>query len=291
MDISAVFTKGLPGNRRIRGALRLLLGRRSGATGDSDALKRAGFGRERDMQRHRAQLTRLARVALAGELAGALAHELNQPLATILANAQAGRRFLARAPADLDQVRAILDDIVDEAMRTRDLVRGLRALFMHGEPALQPLDINDLVRDALALARGVLAEREVRVSLAPGAGARMEAGDRVQLQQVLLNLIVNACEAMSCKAPEGRCLRVATGVGPQGSVQVEVTDSGPGIAADALGQVFDAFFSTKAGGLGLGLSLARAIVQAHGGRIAASNAPGGGATLHITLPQRAGGQA
>lgn len=244
--------------------------------------------REQEMQRQREQLTRLARVVTLGELAGALAHELNQPLAAILTNAQAGRRFLNRQPADLDEVREILDDIVNEDKRAGDVIKRLRALFMKGEPVQQPLDLNGLVCDALALTRSDLVERNVAVSMALGTPLRPVLGDRVQLQQVLLNLIVNACEAMSQVPRASRRLGVTTTADPPGKVQVAVTDSGPGIAVEAIDKVFDSFFTTKAHGLGFGLFISRAIVTAHGGSIEAANNPGGGATFRFTLPSPAG---
>jgi C4-dicarboxylate-specific signal transduction histidine kinase len=245
--------------------------------------------REQELRRQREQLTHLTRVVVLGELAGALAHELNQPLAAILTNAQAGRRFLKRAPADLDEVREILDDIVDEDKRAGDVIRRLRALFMKGEPVLQPLDLNELVRDALTLTRSVLNERKVNVTLALGAPLPVVHGDRVQLQQVLLNLIVNASEAMSEAPPAARRLAVATCTGVHGNVQLAVTDSGPGIPAEAIDKVFDSFFTTKARGLGFGLSISRTIIVAHGGHIEAGNNPDGGATFRITMPANAGG--
>jgi two-component system sensor kinase FixL len=245
--------------------------------------------REQELRRQREQLTHLMRVVVLGELAGALAHELNQPLAAILTNAQAGRRFLNREPADLGEVREILDDIVDEDKRAGDVIRRLRALFMKGEPVLQPLDLNELVRDALTLTRSLLDERKVNLALALAAPLPLVHGDRVQLQQVLLNLIVNASDAMGEAPPAGRRLAVATSTDPRGSVQLAVTDSGPGIPVEAIDKVFDSFFTTKACGLGFGLSISRTIIVAHGGHIEAANNPGGGATFRITLPANAGG--
>jgi C4-dicarboxylate-specific signal transduction histidine kinase len=224
-----------------------------------------------------------------GELAGALAHELTQPLAAILANAQAGRRFLNREPADLGEVREILDDIVGEDKRAGDVIRRLRALFMKGEPVRQPLDLNELVRDAVALTRSVLVERQVSVGLALGVPLPLVHGDRVQLQQVLLNLIVNASDVLGAAPPAARRLGVATSTDAHGCVQLAVTDSGPGIPEEAIDKVFDRFFTTKACGLGFGLSISRTIVNAHGGWIEAANNPEGGATFRITIPANAGG--
>jgi two-component system sensor kinase FixL len=242
--------------------------------------------RESEAQQQREQLTHLTRVAVLGELSGALAHELNQPLAAILTNAQAARRFLKQETADLREVRDILDDIVSEDQRAGEVIRRLRALFMHGEPVLQPLDINELVRDALVLTHSTLSERKVPVVLKLGAGLGVVQGDGVQLQQVLLNLIVNACEAMS--ATVVRQLGLATSAVGKGNVQIAVTDTGPGIAPDVIGKVFDAFFTTKAHGLGFGLSITRTIIVKHGGRIEAANRPEGGVVFRVTLPLAGG---
>jgi two-component system sensor kinase FixL len=243
--------------------------------------------RESEAQQQREQLTYLTRVVVLGELSGALAHELNQPLAAILTNAQAARRFLRREPADLHEIGDILDDIVDEDKRAGEVIRRVRALFMKGDPLLQRLDINELVRDALALTNSTLIERKVPVILELGSGLGMVEGDRVQLQQVLLNLIVNACEAMSATAIRGRRLGLLTGAGDN-AVQILVTDTGPGIAPDAIGRVFDSFFTTKAYGLGFGLSITHAIIVEHGGRIEVANRPEGGAVFRITLPLAGG---
>jgi PAS domain S-box-containing protein len=245
--------------------------------------------RESEAQQQHEQLTYLTRVVVLGELSGALAHELNQPLAAILTNAQAARRFLRREPADLHEIADILDDIVEEDKRAGEVIRRVRALFMKGDPVLQPLDINELMRDALALTNSTLIERKVPVILELGSGIGVVQGDRVQLQQVLLNLIVNACEAMSTTAARARRLGLLTSTDSAHEVQIAVTDTGPGIAPDAIGKVFDSFFTTKAYGLGFGLSITRAIIEKHGGRIEATNRPEGGAVFRITLPSAGGG--
>ncbi|MGZ5198346.1 MAG: ATP-binding protein [Telluria sp.] len=238
---------------------------------------------EAELQRQREQLTHLTRVLVLGELSGALAHELNQPLAAILSNAQAARRCLARPDADLASIRAILDDIVDDDQRAGAVIRRLRALFRNEAPALRPVVVDALVRETLDLAHGCLAERNVRVLLELRDGL-VVLGDRVQLQQVLLNLLVNACDAMLAMPPNRRCLRVASTALPDGAVQLTVADSGPGIASDALGKLFDPLFTTKKTGLGVGLSISRAIVSQHGGKIEVFNNPAGGCTFRVRLP-------
>jgi PAS domain S-box-containing protein len=245
--------------------------------------------RELEVCRQREQLTYLSRVAVLGELCGAIAHELNQPLASILANAQAGRRWLARLPEAPPPLPEILDDIVAADHRAAAVIRSLRALFVQGESALCPLDIAEVVREALVLAAGSLAEQRVAVALVFDEGLGVVLGDRVQLQQVLLNLVVNACEALRSTPGPARRLDIACRPVAGEGVQLTVVDSGPGIPAGVLEKVFDSFFTTKPHGLGFGLSVSRAIINAHGGRIEAANHAGGGAMFRITLPVTAGG--
>jgi len=240
---------------------------------------------ENEVRKQREQLTHLARVALLGELSGAFAHELNQPLATILTNAQAARRFMSQQPIDLNEIREILDDIVEEDRRAGAVIRHLRALFMKSEVKMQPLEINELARDTLALTHSDLIARAVPADLQPSSSSCMVRGDRVQLQQVLLNLIVNACEAMSGRPPQTRRLTLTiTDKDSSGNVRISVTDTGPGIAPNVIDKIFDTFFTTKAHGMGFGLSVSRTIILEHGGRIEAGNHPGGGATFQVTLP-------
>ncbi|RZA36369.1 MAG: PAS domain S-box protein [Lysobacteraceae bacterium] len=248
---------------------------------DMTAQRRA----EAEVRRQHEQLTYLSRVVVLGELSGAFAHELNQPLAAILTNAQAALRFLARQPPDLHEVGAILDDIVAEDKRAREVIRRLRALFLKGDPVFQPLDINELVRDSITLARSKIGERQVKVLLDLAAQPALVRGDRVQLQQVLLNLVVNATEAMSELETDGRTLRVETASSWPGSVQILVSDSGKGIAPALLERIFEPFFTTKRHGLGFGLSISRAIVDQHGGRLDAYNNEAGGCTFRVNLPE------
>jgi PAS domain S-box-containing protein len=239
---------------------------------------------ELQLQEQRAELTHLSRVAVLGELTGALAHELNQPLTAILSNAQAAQRFLAQQPANLSEIHDILKDIVDEDKRAGEVIRRLRALLKKGEAQLQPLDINDVVNEVLDLARadcvarGVTLHRELTPSL-PAV-----RGDRVHLQQVLLNLIVNACDAMSSCEPHDRRITIATAVDEEGAVQVSVSDCGHGIPENQLDGLFEPFYTTKVQGLGLGLTICRSIVAAHGGKLVAINIPTGGAMLCLSLP-------
>ena len=242
---------------------------------------------ELEAKEQRLQLTHLTRVALLGQLSGALAHELNQPLTAILSNAQAAQHFLAADRIDPDELREILGDIVAADQRAGQVIRRLRALFKKGETQFQLLDTNDVVREALDLAHGDLVTRNIEVTTDLAPRLNSVTADRVQMQQVLLNLLINASEAMSANAPDERTLTVRTrALG--GGVQISVADCGPGIPEDRQPRLFEPFFTTKPQGLGLGLSISRSIVTAHGGRLWSTNNPFGGATFHVALPNEPG---
>lgn len=269
--------------RRANEALRVEIAARKQALEAERAAAAAQRLATAESQRQREELTHLSRVVVLGELSGALAHELNQPLAAILANAQAARRFLARPNADLGEIQEILDDIVQEDKRAGHVIRRLRALFKKGEPVLRPVAVAELLDEVVALTHGNLVERGIGVQLEPAAGLAV-LGDRVQLQQVLLNLVINACDAMSMTAPARRCLRLGAVRLGGGAVRITVADSGPGIAAELAGKIFDPFFTTKPEGIGFGLSISRAIIAQHGGQIDAANLPEGGCVFSIRLP-------
>jgi len=236
----------------------------------------------------RLQLTHLSRVAMLGQLSGGIAHELNQPLTAILSNAQAAQRFLANRDVDLEELGEILRDIIAADQRAGEVIRRLRALFKRGETQYQPLDANELVGEVLGIVHGDLVMRGVEVVLESAAALPPVEGDRVELQQVMLNLVVNACEAMAGAAPGGRQLTIRTRADEDG-VQISFADQGPGFQAEQYHEMFQPFYTTKAQGLGLGLSISRSIVLAHGGRLWGSATPGQGASFHIFLPaQRAG---
>ena len=239
---------------------------------------------EQEAREQRRELAHLTRVALLGELSGALAHELNQPLTAILSNAQAGQRLLAREPVDLAEIRDVLKDIADDDRRAGAVIHRLRAMLKKEELALQPLDLGEVTREVLDLAHSDLITRKVRVTTRLAAGLPLVRGDRVQLQQVLLNLVLNACESIDTGEPPERRLTITTARVADG-VQVSVSDRGTGIAAGALSRLFEPFFTTKQHGLGLGLSICRSIVAEHGGRLwATNNEVEGGATFHLVLP-------
>jgi len=244
-----------------------------------------------ELQQQRQVLAHLTRVATLGELSGALAHELNQPLTSILVNAQAAQRFLDGDPVDLAEVRDILGDIVTEDRRAGEVIRRLRALLRKGEIQPQPLDINHVMNEVLRLAHGELLAHGVTVTATLTPRLPPVRADRVGLQQVLLNLIMNACDAMRANETVHRRLTVVTAAESDVAVRVEITDRGAGIPGDGLERVFDPFFTTKEQGLGLGLGICRSIIEAHGGRLWATNNTERGATFSFVLPAHPEGAA
>ena len=237
-----------------------------------------------ELERHRSELAHLSRVTMLGELSGSLAHELNQPLTAILANAQAAERFLQRDDVDLAEVRAILADIVEEDKRAGEVIRRLRLLLRKGEVERRVLAISEVVRDALELVRGDLVNRGVTLAAELPPDLPPAVGDRVQIEQVVLNLVANACDAMEVLDARQRRLSVRTEAVPEGCLRVSVADCGPGLSAEVIERVFEPFFTTKSHGLGLGLTICRTIVRAHGGELGAAANGDGGVTFHFTLP-------
>jgi len=235
-------------------------------------------------QRQQTELAHLSRVTMLGELSGSMAHELNQPLTAILSNAQAAQRFLARDPVDLDEVRDILTDIVEQDNRAGEVIQRLRLLLKKGEVQRRPLDLNEVVREVLQLLRSDLVNQGVTTDTALAPALPVVNADRVQLEQILLNLVMNACDAMSGNAPGDRRVLVQTELTLGHTVTVSVSDSGAGIASGDLERVFEPFFTTKMQGLGLGLSVCRSIITAHGGKLWAAHNPDRGATFHFSLP-------
>jgi signal transduction histidine kinase len=236
-----------------------------------------------DAREQRLQLTHLSRVALLGQLSGGLAHELNQPLTAILSNAQAAQRFLAHRDLDREELGEILRDIIAADQRAGEVIRRLRALFKRGETEFQPLDASELAREVLGIVHGDLVMRGIEVAPQLAEALPQVQGDRVELQQVLLNLVVNACEAMSAGAPEQRHLTVRTAPDGDG-VRISVIDRGSGFPSEQYQKLFQPFYTTKPQGLGLGLSISRSIVLAHRGRLWGSSVPGRGSSFHIFLP-------
>ena len=239
---------------------------------------------ELEAQRRQAEVAHLSRVSMLGELSGSLAHELNQPLTAILSNAQAAQRFLAAGTENVEEVRAILEDIVAEDKRAGEVIRRLRLLLKKGEIRLEALDTNQIVNEALRVLRSDLINHGVATSTEIEPGLPRVRGDRVQIEQVLLNLVTNACDAMAgAEAAERRLLVRAYAANGNG-VQVSVVDRGCGLPASDVDRVFEPFVTTKKDGMGLGLAVCRTIIAAHGGRLWATNNDERGASFHFTLP-------
>jgi len=238
---------------------------------------------ELEAQRSRQELAHFTRVSTMGELTASLAHELNQPLTGILTNAQAARRLLEGARPDLEELRAILHDIIEDDRRAAEVILRLRDLLRKGESEVSRLDLNALIRDVLKLLGSDTVIRNVSVALDLESSAPVVTGDRVQLEQVLLNLLLNAMEAMAERLGGDRTVVVRTRNAEGSCVQASVEDGGSGLRPGTLETVFEPFYTTKSSGMGMGLAIARSIIEAHGGTIWAENSSRG-ATFHFRLP-------
>lgn len=239
---------------------------------------------ERALLQNREQLAHAGRVSAMGQLASSLAHELNQPLGAILRNAEAAELYLQKAVPNLDEVRAVLADIRKDDQRAGGVIDRMRALLQRHQLTSERLALPELAKDVIALVQVDAALRHVDCDLQITPGIPAIRGDRVHLQQVLLNLLLNAMDAMSQTRSEARRLLVRIRPASAQNVEVMVADSGAGIPVEHLAQVFTPFFTTKASGMGMGLSIARTIIEAHGGRIWAENRPEGGAAFRFMLP-------
>jgi PAS domain S-box-containing protein len=241
--------------------------------------KRAEEGRER-LRHLEAELARINRASTLGELAASLAHEIKQPIAAAVLNARTCARWLKRAQPDLAEAVAAAGRLVGDATRAADIIDRVRSLYQVGPARRERVDVNDLVREIVLMQHGVDRHR-VRVGTELADGLPPLIADRVQLQQVLLNLVLNGMEAMR---DEPGTLLIATRRNEEGDVRVSVSDSGMGLPAGDAERLFEAFFTTKPQGTGMGLAISRSVVQAHGGRLWATANAGRGATFHFTLP-------
>jgi len=239
---------------------------------------------EQEVQTLQQEIAHVGRVSMLGQLASALAHEINQPLAAILRNAEAAELFLQDPSPDLDEVRAILSDIRSDDQRAGSVIDRMRGLLKRQNLVRRPVDVGELVGGVIALVGSDAAARHITLSVAMAKDLRPVCGDPVHLQQVLLNLIVNGMDALGDVTGKDRHVSVSASLDGPGSVEIVVSDSGPGIPADKLTHIFDSFFTTKPEGMGMGLPISRTIIEAHGGRLWAESNNGSGASFRFTLP-------
>ncbi len=242
---------------------------------------------ETEIRRQRAELAHVTRVSTLGQLTSALTHELNQPLGAILRNAEAAEMFLQNPQPDLNEIRAILADIRKDDQRAGSVIERMRSLLKRRSLVSNPLDLREVVEDTVALVQPDLLARQVRLTLEIPDNLPAVMGDRVHLQQVLLNLILNGMDAMGKNPEAERELSVRVRARPAGRLEVSVTDAGSGLQPGEIGQLFEPFFTTKPNGMGMGLAISRTIIEAHGGKIRAENNPVKGAVFSFTLPTAA----
>ena len=239
---------------------------------------------EDEIRRNREELAHVMRVATLGELSASLAHEINQPLTAILSNAQAAQRFLNSDKPDLEEVRDILADIILDDKRAGEVIRRLRALFRNAELEKKGLDVNRLIDDTLAIIKSETIMRNVSIKMESNKILHPVIGDQIQLQQVILNLVMNASEAMAALEGDSRKVIITLEREDEKSVKITIRDFGIGIDENKIDRIFEPFYTTKREGIGMGLSISKSIIEAHGGRLWAENNPDGGATFHFTLP-------
>ena len=241
------------------------------------------------MNEAQAELARVARLTTMGELAASIAHEINQPLTAVVTNGNAALRWLAHAPPNLEETRASLKAIINASNRAGEVIGRIRSLLAHRQPEYGELDVNEAIREVLELTVGALRNRGVAVQTELPAALPPALGDQVQLQQVIINLVMNGVEAMSAIADRPRVLRIGSQLDGAGSVLVSVRDSGTGIDAAIMDRIFEPLFTTKSTGMGMGLSICRSIVEAHGGRLWAAPAMPHGTDFRFTIPTAARG--
>jgi signal transduction histidine kinase len=258
--------------RRLEAALR-----------ESEERRRADHA-EQALHQAQVELARVTRVLTLGELTASIAHEVNQPLAGVVTNAQASLRWLSQDPPRLDQVRSAIERVVRDGNRASDVIRRIRALAKKADLLKESLDINDVVQEGILLVRREVQNQGVTLRTEFASELPRVIGDRVQLQQVVINLMMNGVEAMAPIEDRPREMLVRSEPHEKEQVLVAVRDSGIGIDSAAAERLFSPFFTTKSGGMGMGLSISRSIVAAHGGRLWVSPNPDHGATFNFTLP-------
>ena len=253
----------------------------------NDMLSELAAVRERETA-EQAEFARVTHLTTMGEMAASIAHEVNQPLAAIVAGGNAGLRWLANETPDLNRVQTILERVVRDSMRASEVVGSVRAMFRKEVQKKVPLNVNDLVTEVLAHLHGELLSERIAVQVELGSGLPPVLANRVQLQQVFVNLMTNGIDAMRSVGDRPRRLRVAARVVEADGVLITVGDTGPGIDPKLADRIFEPFFSTKSGGMGLGLSICRSIIEAHGGRLWVSPGKTNGSDFRFVLPCEAG---
>lgn len=271
-EFDALFTTCYPRDGVKRGTVLVGIVDISDRLAAQDALRRA-----------EADLAHAARISTLGELTASIAHEVNQPLAAIVTNGEAGLRWINRAEPDLEEARAAIGRMIVEGQRASDIITRVRALASNKSPRREPVALNAAIEDAALLLKRELAANEVRLNLSLSPEVGEAPADRVQLQQVVINLGMNAIQAMAGHDGPARDLTIATRREGE-EVVLEVADTGPGVAPENAKALFDAFYTTKATGMGMGLSICKSIVEAHGGTLGVEAAPGGGALFRARLP-------
>jgi NO-binding membrane sensor protein with MHYT domain len=230
------------------------------------------------------ELAHVNRVTTMGQLAASISHEIKQPITAVVTNANAGLLWLAAQPPDLEEVRDAFDRVIKAGNQAGEVIGRIRAIIKKAPPRKDDLEINEAILEVIALTHGELVKNGVSLQTQLAAGLPLVQGDKVQLQQVILNLIINAVEAMSGVSGGSRELLISTGRDASSGLVVAVQDSGPGLNPESFDRLFDPFYTTKPAGMGMGLSICRSIVEAHGGRVWASRTSGPGVTVQFTLP-------
>jgi two-component system, LuxR family, sensor kinase FixL len=238
----------------------------------------------REAAEARQKLQQASRVGMLGELAASIAHEVNQPLGAILSNADAATMLMELPDPPLDEVREILSDIRRDDMRASEVIRQVRSMVARGESQMVPLHPGELANGVAAMVRHDCKKRSISLKCDIADNLPRICGEKVRIEQVMLNLLLNAMDTLKEVERDKRHIRMAAAPTADGMVDISVTDSGPGIPPDLMERIFENFFSTKSEGMGLGLALSRSIAESHGGKLLARNVPGGGACFHLILP-------